>query len=381
MEWAGATAELAAAADTNERTSGLARLDALLARGPGMAEATPAWCKLHAQSSWLHALAEPASAERAHWHAQAVAQLRAGHDRLTDSSERDRWLAESIDAERLYLGSLSQATRAAVGRAMESRLRGMLAESQSAGPWLAWSRVLVDAAKHLQGPAAKQRLVEAGAVFDRLQSLPVQADERQAIAFARASYLRLRGVHEHGQVRAQLWEQAAHLLAQLRASSFGRTDAVAMEQAEVALAQACEGQDELAHYRDAVAHASFAADSSSIRVPAFRALLTALLGWQQRLPEPARMSQIGVVAQWLRAAEDPPAAESLGLLAAAAMASGNPAEAARLNAAAWEAGAERGVVLLNWHRADAEWAKQLADAERPVWERQHRQLRLAASSC
>ncbi|HEY9256112.1 MAG TPA: hypothetical protein VIP30_16440 [Stenotrophomonas sp.] len=381
LEWAGATAELAATADFSERKSGLARLDALLARGPRLSEATPAWYKLHAQSSWLHALAEPASAARGHWHAQAVAQLRAGHDRLTDGGERDHWLAASIDAERLYLASLSQATRAAVGRAMESRIRAMLAERRSAAPWLAWSRVLVDAARHLQGPAAKQRLAEAGTVFDRLESLPVQTDERHAIAFARAYYLRLRSTHEHGQVRAQLLEQAAHLLAQLRASPFGRADAVAMEQAEVALAQACEGQDELARYRDAVAYASFAADSPSIRVPAFRALLTALLGWQQRSPEPARTSQIGVVAQWLREAEDPPAAESLGLLAAAAMLSGNPAEATRLSAAAWEAGAERGVVLANWHRADAEWAKQLAEAERPVWERQHRQLRLAAASC
>lgn len=380
LEWAGATAALAAEAAVHERDGWLVQLDALLARGPRMTEATPAWCKLHAQSSWLHALAEPASAARSRWHAQAVAQLRVGHDRVTGSRERDRWLAESIEAERLYLGSLSQATRTAASRAMESRIRPMLAESQSAAPWLAWSRVLIDGARHLQGPAAKQRLAEAGAVFDRLESLPVSADERQAIAFARAYYLRLRGMHEHGQVRAQLLEQAARLLGQLRASPFGRPDALAMEQAEVALAQASEGQDELAHYRQAVAYASFAADSPPMRVAAFRALLTALLGWQQRLPEPARMNQIGVVAQWLGDADDPPAAESLGLLAAVAMLSGNAAEAARLSAAAWEAGAERGVVLPNWHRADAEWAKQLAEAERPVWERQHRQLRLATGS-
>lgn len=378
LEWANAAAELAQA-EPSERRESLAQLDAVLARGPGMQEATPAWCKLHAQSSWLHAMAEPACAERARWHEQAVAQRQAGYDRL-DSDQRDRWLAESIDAERRYLDTLSDAARATARRAMEARIRMMLADTGGAAPWLAWIHVLADGARHLQGPAARQRLAEASAVFDRLEPLPVSADERQGIAFARGYYLRLRGMHEHGRTREQVLDEASRLLAQLRTSPVLSAGAVAMEQAEVALAQAREGQDELTRYREVVAHASVAADFPQTRVPAFRALLTALLAWQQRMPEPARASQIGVVAQWLRDADTPLSAESLGLLAAAAMLGGNAAEAARLSAAAWEAGAERGAVLPNWHRADAEWAKRLAESERPGWERQHRQLRLAAGS-
>lgn len=381
LEWASAAAELTARAPSSERRECLAQLDSVLARGPDIDEAAPAWCRLHAQSSWWHALAEPTCADRARWHAQAIARRQAGYDRLADRHLRERWLAESINAEHRYLTTLSQAARASAGRAMEARVRALLDPACGAGPWLAWFHVLADGAKTLQGPAARQRLAEAGAVFDRLNTLSLGADERQEIDLARAYYLRLRGRHERGQAREPLLEEAARLLAGLRTRAPSRVGAVALEQAEVALAQAGDGKDALARYEDAVAHASVAADFPQTRVAAFRTLLTALLAWQRQLPTPARMSQIGVVAQWLRDSDDPASAESLGLLAAAAMLSGNAADAARLSAAAWEAGAERDVVLATWHRADAEWAKHLAEAERPGWDRQHRQLRLAAASC
>jgi len=380
MEWANAVAELATHAASDDRAQWLAQLDAVLARAAEAAGATPAWCKLRAQAAWLHALAAPASAARARWHEQAVAELRAGYDRLEQGNQRDSWLADSIDAERRYLGGLSQAARAAGVRDMEARVRDPLEQARSPAPWLKWVHALADGARSLQGPAARQRLAEAGAAFERLEALPASKEERQGIAFARAYYLRLRGLHEHGHAREQVLDHASRLLAELRQSDFPSVGAVAMEQAEVALAQAGDGQDEVPRYREAVAHASAAADFAPTRQSAFCALLTALLGWQRRLPEQARTVQIATVAQWLREADAHPSADTLRLLAAAAMTADDVAEAARLSAAAWEAGAERSAVLPGWQRADAEWAKRLAGAERLGWERQHRQLRLAVGT-
>lgn len=297
-------------------------------------------------------------------------------------AERDARLAESIDTERRHLATVSQAARVSGFRAMEARLRVPLSEARTHAPWLAWVHVLADWSRQLQGPAARQRLAEADAVFAQLQDWPAASlDEARGIDFARAYYLRLRARHESGNARRQLLAEAAQLLARLRDPQFSAVAGVALEQAELALASTGNGDDDLVHYQQATAHATAAADVAQTRVPAFRALLSALLGWQRLAPLPARAQQAALVAQWLREADVPASADTLCVLAQAALTAGNPAEAARLSASAWQAGADERQLLAAWQQADAQWARQSSTGfEREAWERQHRLLRLASST-
>jgi len=382
LEWANALAVLATQSMAAERASWLAQLDAVLARGPRHADAAPVWCRLYAQAAWLHAAQAPTLATRTRLHAEAVAHLQRGHEQLGEAYARDQWLAESIEAERRYLATQSVAARVAGHAALAARAREPLAEASSAAPWLAWVHVLADGARLLQGPAARQRLAEAEAVFVRLEQTPAAADERQGIAFARAHYLRMRAAHERGGARQRLLDDASQVLAALRDSEFAAPAGVALEQAELALMRASTETPAAAqaHYSEAVAHASVAADAAPTRVPAFRTLLTALLCWQRLQPEPARLTQIGLVAQWLADADIPPSAETLRLRAAAALVRDDMVDAARLSAAAWEAGAEPRDVLPAWRQADAAWTRGLADSDRAAWEQQHRQLRLASGT-
>lgn len=380
LEWAGALAELARQAPPAERADWVKRLDQVLARGPDLATAAPAWCRLQARAAWLHAASDSSLAARNQAYAEAVAHQQRGYARIAEPARRERWLAESIEDERNYLATLSPAARRAGCRAMEAQLDRPLSEARSAAPWLAWIAVLTDEAKYLQGSAARQRLAQASAVFEHIAGLPASDEERQRIAFARARHLRLRGGHEQGDLRRQALDEAARLLTGLRTSAFPAIAAVAVEQAEVALVQAADGHDAARYLREAIGHATVAADDAQMRIPAFQALLTALLVSQQVAAEPALAKRIGAVAQWLREADAPASAQTLRLLAAAALAGDDVAEAARLSAAAWEAGAEREAVLPLWQRADAQWAHRLAEAERLGWERQHRQLRLAVGT-
>ncbi|KRG42848.1 hypothetical protein ARC20_10540 [Stenotrophomonas panacihumi] len=383
LEWAQALHE-SAASTTSERAALLARLDAVLARGPEDAHASAGWSRQRARAAWLHALDAATAAERDRWHGQAAVHAERAHATSEDPAMRDAWMAESIGAERRYLNLLSPAARSNGFRSLSQRVSARLAEAQGNDPWLAWVHVLADTSQWLQGPAARQRLGEADALLARLEARSTEApEERQAVTFARAYYLRLRAAHESASTRRDVLAQAASLLAGLRDEpDFPAQPAVILEQAEVALAQAREGRDASAYFDLAARHATTATDLPQTRVAGFRVLLAALLGWQQHQPVPTRAQQIALVAQWLAQADVPPSADTLRLLATAALAGRDVAQAARLSAAAWEAGVESHALLPGWRHADAEWAHQLVEsAERSAWEHQHRLLRLAASSC
>ncbi len=382
LEWAQALYE-SAIDHLAARTELLSRLDNVLARGPATAHASSAWSRHRARAAWLHAQAATNAAERRRHHQEGAEQAKRAHATLEDAISRDAWLAEWIEAERRHLALLSPAARSDGYRSLSQRTHSPLKAAQGTAPWLAWVHVLADTSQWLQGPAARQRLGEADTILARLETRHGDVPgEQQAVTFARAYYLRLRAAHEPAGSRREVLAQAARLLARLRDHpDFPAQPGVIMEQAEIALARANEGHDAQAHFEEAAEHAGTAADQPQTRVAAFRVLLAALLGWQQRQATAARMQQIGVVAQWLVQADTPPAAETLRLLAAAALARQDMAEAARLSAAAWEAGAEGHVLLPGWRHADAAWARQLVEtSERSAWEHQHRLLRLAASS-
>lgn len=382
LEWAQALYE-SAVDDTQARPALLARLEAVLARGPEGAETPAAWSRQRARAAWLRASIAPSAAELHRHDQHAALHAQRAFDTTEDAGVRDAWLAECVEAGRRQLIALSPAARSDGYRALAQRLRAWLPQAHGTAPWLAWVHVLADTSQWLQGPAARQRLGEAEAILVRLESRPYDAPgDAHAVTFARAYYQRLRAAHESGDGRRQVLTQAAGLLARLRDNpDFPAQAGVIMEQAEVALALAGEGRDASLHYEEAAKHATTAADIPQTRVAAFAVLLAALLGWQQRAPAPARAQQIALVAQWLAQAEAPPSAATLRLLASAALAQADMAEAARLSAAAWEAGVESQDLLPGWRQADAAWASQLAEtSERSAWERQHRLLRLAASS-
>lgn len=382
LEWAQALYEFAVH-DALARPALLTRLDALLARGPDAAHAPSPWSRQRARAAWLRASIATTAAERHRLDQQAAAHAQRAYEALDDVAVRAAWLAESIEGGRRHLATLSPAARSDGYRSLAQRLGARLPEARGTAPWLAWVHVLADTSQWLQGPAARLRLAEADAILARLEA---QADETNgnplAVTFARAYYQRLRAMHESGGTRRQVLAHAAELLGRLRDHpQFPAQAGVMMEQAEVALALAGEGRDAQRHFEQAAQHASAAADIPQTRVPAFGVLLAALVGLQQLQPSPARAQQIALVAQWLAEADAPASAGTLRLLAAAALSRQDMAEAARLSAAAWEAGAEPDVLLPGWRQADAAWAHQLAEtAERSAWERQHRLLRLAASS-
>jgi|GEM_PF-719643 len=381
-EWADVLLTLAHGAAPAERTPVLTQLDAVLAQGPQAASASTAWYRLRAQAALLHATAASSSAERTRHRREAVELMQLGHARIQDAAARDHWLADSIDAERRHLGTLSQAARDGAFRAMAERVRPALETAQSSAPWLAWVHVLADWSRPLQDPAARPHLAEAGKVFVRLQALPA-ADEEEArgIAFAQAYYLRLRAEREPEGSRAEWLDRADALLAPLRVAEFPELAAVALEQTEIALARTRLAGDATPWFEQAVAHATFAADLPQTRVPGFRLLLGALLAWQQHSPAASRLQQIALVAQWLQQADTSPTSDTWCLLAMAALTGGHAAQAAQLSASAWEAGAARSQVLSGWQRADALWARDLPTAaEQAAWQRQHRLLRLASST-
>lgn len=383
LEWAKALYEFAVSSPS-ERPALLAKLDTVLARGPEVSQAAAGWSRQRARAAWLRAMDATTAAERDRHHRHAALHAERAHVASPDTAARDEWLAESIGAERRYLNQLSPAARSNGYRSLAQRVSAQLPETQGNSPSLAWVHVLADTSQWLQGPAARQRLGEADTLLARLEARSNDApEERQAVSFARAYYLRQRAMHEPASMRREVLAQAARLLAHLRdEADFPAQPAVILEQAEVALLLAGEGRDAAAYFEEAAGHATAAADLPQTRVAGFRVLLTALLGWQQHQPVHTRMQQIALVAQWLAQADVPPAAETLRLLAAAALAGQDVAEAARLSAAAWEAGAEGHALLPGWRHADAEWARQLVEsAERSAWEHQHRLLRLAASSC
>ncbi|MDG2524130.1 hypothetical protein P6166_01980 [Stenotrophomonas sp. HITSZ_GD] len=382
LEYAQALYELAVE-DTAARPALLARLDAVLAQGPDPAQAPSPWNRQRARAAWLRATVTPTAAERHRLDQQAAMHAERAHAALEEPEVRDAWLAERIEAGRRHLATLSPAARSDGYRGLVQRLGARLEEARGTAPWLAWVHVLADTSQWLQGPAARQRLGEADAILARLEARAPDAEgDPLAVTFARAYYQRLRAMHEPAGARRQVLANAAELLARLRDHpQFPAQAGVMMEQAEVALALAGEGRDAQRHFEHAAQHASAAADLPQTRVPAFSVLLASLVGLQQLQPASERARQIALVAQWLAQADTPPSASTLRLLAAAALSRQDMAEAARLSAAAWEAGAERDVLLPGWRQADAAWANQLAEtSERSAWERQHRLLRLATSS-
>lgn len=382
LEWAQALHQ-SALENAPERAALLARLDSVLARAPDPLHTPSAWSRQRAHAAWLHAQGAHTAAERRRYHHEAARQAQLAHSALDGIPQRDAWLAEIIEAERRHLVQLSPAARNDGFRALAQRMLPLLSETQATAPLLAWVHVLAETSQWLQAPAARQRLGEADAMLARLEAMPGDApDESNAVSFARAYYLRLRAAHEPASTRREVLAHAAQLLARLRqATEFPAQPGVILEQAEVALARADEGPDAEARFEEATHHASAAADLPPTRVAAFQVLLAALLGWQQRAPAPSRAQQIEVVSRWLAQADTPATADTLRLLADAALARQDVADAARLSAAAWEAGAEGHALLPGWRHADAAWARQLVEAaERSAWEHQHRLLRLAASS-
>jgi len=380
-EWAEALLEMARLAAPAQQPMWLGRLDAVAAAAGDDSALAPRWHRLRAAAAALRARHAATPAEHARLLRTASAELQAGSELLEDPHEREQWLAEWIDAERQPLAHGSTAARIAGYQALERRMQDMLGTVGTAAPLLAWVRVLADWAGLLDGPAARQRLAKTSAWFDRIDGLgDLDAGDR---AFTRAYYLRLRAAHEHGATRARTLDEAARLLAALAPAEQARDPAVAMEQAQIALARAGAGDHHraTAQYREAIAHASVAADHPQTRLPGFRTLLCALLDWQRLAPETARLAQISVVAQWLRDEEQPPSPASLRLLARAALAGGDAAGAAELSAKAWQAGIDDHDILACWQQADAQWARELAqDNDRAAWQRQHRLLRLASST-
>jgi len=381
LEWAEALLEMARLVPPAQQTMWLGRLDAVSAAAKledtGLA---PRWHRLRAAAAALRARHATTPAEHARLLRAASAELQAGSVLIEDTLEREQWLAEWIDAERQPLASGSTAARIAGYQALERRMQPALANAASAAPLLAWVRVLADWAELLDGPAARQRLASTATWFDRIDRLgDLDATDR---AFTRAYYLRLRARHEHGAARGRTLDEAARLLSTLAAPGQPRDPAVAMEQAEIALARAALlPADAAAHYAEAIAHAALAADHQQTRLPGFRALLAALLDWQQLAPDAPRLAQIGAAAQWLQAEDQPPCAATLRLLARAALAAGDTVTAAERSARAWQAGIDDPDILACWQQADAQWARELVHGgDRAAWERQHRLLRLAGST-
>lgn len=379
LEWARGLLRMATHADAAEHSMWLAQLDAVIAGACPDPDDHPHWHALLAEAALLRSRHAPPRASDAPLDAPTPPFVADVPDAIDPLAERDLLLASQIDSQRRQLASSSRAARIAGFQALERRMQKPLAQTVTSPPLLAWVNVLADWSKLLNGPAARHRLAAIDVVFDRIDRLD-QVDV-VASAFARAYYLRLRASHECGTACARTLDEAERHLALLSPAVPGLDPAMAMERAEIALLRAREARDRIEPYQEAVAHATLAADHASTRVLGLRALLAALLGCQQLVPTAARGRQIEMVAQWLQEGEGADEPETLCLLARAALAANAAAEAARLCAQAWQAGAEGHDILACWQQADAQWARELAqDIERAAWDRQHRLLRLAHST-
>jgi len=311
---------------------------------------------------------------------QAAAMLAHALDNAA-AGAGDHWLARLIDVELLRLRQLKAAARLMYLRQLRDIYVPKLADAGSVLPLLSWVQVLREWAGMLSERPAREKLAEAEALFDRIQTLA--PEDIGSVRFARAYYMRLRASHESPGAALDTLTKADELLKQAQSPALS-ADALSLERAEVALAQAEmlgeHEQTEALQRAIRLSDAATAAQGIHMAKAMGCGIHARLAIYAKRAPSTHEARELVALAERLIGAlpGDP---DALRLMARCEFVSGNAVAAARHCDAAWDAGCRDTELLRLWRASLTLTRNDLPNAENDhQWKRLNHCMRLAQST-
>lgn len=309
--------------------------------------------------------------------ADALAQVPADATQET----RDNWLARLIEVELQRLSPMKGAARLMRLRQLRDIYEPKLSEARSILPLLSWIQVLREWADMLSERPAREKLAEAEALFDRIESL--SPDDLGAVHFARAYYLRLRSAHESIGAALDTLEKADTLLINTHSTVLS-AETILLGRAEIALARAplLDPRERKAALAQAIRYsdASVSAGDGNLSRALTCGITARLAMFEATPPSATESEELLDFARCLRQATpyDP---EALRLSARCEFITGHAAAAGQFCEAAWDAGCRDAELLRLWRESLSQLPNAPANAANdPPWKRLNQCLRLAQST-